>query len=137
MRGEEKERNIDWVGGADVIIPVLSACLITCLNVRHISHPSAFPNPTQPKSQTLYLQTQKRRHCTEEYNIQFLNFTDESVSSLQFPCRPSKRLCVLVKGFSWEFGVGRIAPVGVRGTWKSQSALIVSLGHWGPLCAPC
>ena len=33
--------NIDWSrGGADVIIPVLSACLITCLNVRHISHPT-------------------------------------------------------------------------------------------------
>ena len=62
VRGEEKERNIDWVGGADVIIPVLSACLITCLNVRHISHPSAFLHPTQPKSQTLYLQTQKRHH---------------------------------------------------------------------------
>ena len=42
--------NIDWGGGADVIIPVLSACLITCLNVRHISHQHS-RTPTQVSRQ--------------------------------------------------------------------------------------
>ena len=46
--GERRRRGISTgSAGADVIIPVLSACLITCLNVRHISHPSAFQHPTQ------------------------------------------------------------------------------------------
>ena len=49
--------NIDWGGGADVIIPVLSACLITCLNVRHISH--------QPSRTPTQVSRQKKWHACQ------------------------------------------------------------------------
>ena len=50
--------NIDWSrGGADVIIPVLSACLITCLNVRHISH--------QPSRTPTQVSRQKKSHACQ------------------------------------------------------------------------
>ena len=49
--------NIDWGGGADVIIPVLSACLITCLNVRHISH--------QPSQTPTQVSRQKKSHACQ------------------------------------------------------------------------
>ena len=66
--------NIDWGGGADVIIPVLSACLITCLNVRHISHqPSRTPT-----------QVSKQKKITRMSTFMIYDFTVRKVLKLIF-----------------------------------------------------
>ena len=84
--------NIDWGGGADVIIPVLSACLITCLNVRHISH--------QPSRTPTQVSKQKKSHACQhswymtlqsgKYSNWFSKWQIFDNSALQYENEPNK-----------------------------------------------